>query len=123
MIVCLKIIPLPPGQNGASNADVERIVDENITIDTVVLLTVWTLEQMFVHLIIRSLTSEAIRSLIFIFYFDETGDGEQVVIGACQMRCQDQCETTDHALHWKFAILCLARGTVVAFGGDLSRLF
>lgn len=122
MIVCLKVISLSARHNRASNANMQRIVNENITIDAVELLTAGTLEQMFVHIIIGSLTCETVRRLTLIDHLNEARDWEQMMVGSCQMRRKDERETANDALNWQLTVLGLTRRTIVALSRDLARI-
>ena len=48
----------------------------------------------------------------------EGGQGEEVVVGARQVRRRDEGQSAAPALHWQLAVLGPALGAAVACGGD-----
>jgi hypothetical protein len=70
-------------------------MNENITINAVKFITLWTLEKVFVDVHERPLTSEAIHFLFLVEDFNKVQDGKEVMIGASKMRRENECQSTN----------------------------
>ena len=68
----------------------QRVVDENITIDAVKFFAFGTLEKIFVTVSERSLTSEAVGFLFFVRSFYEISDGKEMMIRPGEMGCKNK---------------------------------
>lgn len=106
----------------ASDACVERVVNENIAVDAVESFTFRAFKKMFVGVVEVTLTCEAVTGLLLVENFDKVGDGKQMMIGASEMWCKHKRQSADNALDWELAILRLALWTEVTGCRQLARL-
>lgn len=87
----MELLSLSSLRRGTADASVQRVVNENITINAVKFLTLWALKKILVDVHERPLTSEAVRFLPLVGDFYEVCDGEEMVIRSGEMGGENQC--------------------------------